>query len=356
MSTNRLFLDIHAIQVLPPSNVNRDDTGSPKTACFGGVQRARVSSQAWKKAMRDYFRNHGADAQIGIRTLKVPEYVAGKIRKIEPSFSVEEATLKAEEVLKNVGLKISKEGKVPALFFIGDRQAEELARAALDGEQDKGKLSKILKANPDIDIALFGRMVADNPELNEDASSQVAHAISTHEVRTEYDYYTAKDDLASEDNAGAAKLDTVEFNSSTLYRYANVALHEFYHQMGEDRETTIKALKLYVEAFSNSMPTGKSNTFANQTLPQALLLILRDDRPVSFVEAYENPVKAKNGYIKESIRRMFVECERVGKFVHAPVAVWYVLTEDMEQNLFGTAENDLFSLLDNLGKQLENSL
>ena len=59
---NRLFVDIHAIQSLPPSNVNRDDTGSPKTAIYGGVRRSRVSSQSWKRAIRQYFNNESADS------------------------------------------------------------------------------------------------------------------------------------------------------------------------------------------------------------------------------------------------------------------------------------------------------
>lgn len=117
-------------------------------------------------------------------------------------------------------------------------------------------------------------MVTDDPSLNEDASSQVAHAISTHAVQTEFDFFTAVDELSPEDNAGAGMLGTVEYNSSTLYRYANVAIHELLVQLGE-KKSVVNNLKLFVEAFANSMPTGKVNTFANQTLPQALVLSLR---------------------------------------------------------------------------------
>lgn len=99
MKNNRLFLDIHAIQILPPSNVNRDDTGSPKTAHFGGVTRARVSSQAWKKAMRDYFRDFGDGFQVGVRTLKVLDYVVGKMLEKDASLTEEVAKKKAEDVL-----------------------------------------------------------------------------------------------------------------------------------------------------------------------------------------------------------------------------------------------------------------
>ena len=137
------------------------------------------------------------------------------------------------------------------------------------------EVQEILRKDPAIDIALFGRMVADDPSLNEDASSQVAHAISTHGVQTEFDFYTAVDDLARRITP-CRYAGTIEFNTSTLYRYANVAVHELTRQLGNE-QTVINTLKLFVEAFSNSLPTGKVNTFANQTLPQTVLVALRED-------------------------------------------------------------------------------
>ena len=95
----RLFLDIHAIQTLPPSNMNRDDTGSPKTAQYGGVRRSRVSSQAWKKAMREYFNTHGDQSNVGIRTKEIVRYVADKIVELDSSISIEDALEKADKVL-----------------------------------------------------------------------------------------------------------------------------------------------------------------------------------------------------------------------------------------------------------------
>lgn len=186
-------------------------------------------------------------------------------------------------------------GKLRALLFLTKTQVEKIAEAAIEGKKDKKSLKRILNEEHTLDISLFGRMVASDPSLNEDASAQVAHAISTHAVQTEFDYYTAVDDLAPEDNAGAGMLGTIEFNSSTLYRYANVAAHELVRQL-VDKEAVVSALQLFIEAFSNSMPTGKVNTFANQTLPQALIVIVRRDRPVNLVSAFENPVKS-NGSV-----------------------------------------------------------
>ncbi|HEY9575533.1 MAG TPA: type I-E CRISPR-associated protein Cas7/Cse4/CasC [Lachnospiraceae bacterium] len=351
MKKNNLFMDVHVIQTLPPSNINRDDTGSPKTAQYGGVRRARVSSQSWKRAMRQYFLEHGDKANVGIRSLKIVDYVADKIQELDSTVERETAMKLADMVINAAQVK-TKDMKAKALFFMGNAQALMLAKAALEGEKDKKVLGSILKEKPDIDIALFGRMVADDPSLNEDASAQVAHAISTHAVQTEFDFFTAVDDLAPEDNAGAGMLGTVEFNSSTLYRYANVAVHELEKQLSNDRDTVKNTLKLFVEAFANSLPTGKVNTFANQTLPQALMINLREDRPVSLVSAFEKPIRAKDGYVGESIKKMSEECSKVEKFVKKPLLTVTLTLEDME-NLYGDLQaNTLEEVLQILDDKL----
>lgn len=353
-NSNRLFLDIHAIQILPPSNVNRDDTGSPKTAVYGGVTRARVSSQSWKRAMRKYFLNE-AEEDMGVRTVHVAKYVSDIIRKKDPSISGKDAFKKAERTLNAAGLPTSK-GKAKALFFIGKKQAEELAEATIAGEKDREKLSEILQDNQAIDIALFGRMLAKHIEINEDASAQVAHAISTHGIQAEFDYYNAVDDLRPEDQSGAAMLGNIEFNSSTLYRYANVAVHELVKQL-KDKDKAIDTARLFIEAFANSMPTGKLNTFANQTLPQLLMINVRQDRPVSLVTAFENPVKANGGNAEPSIVRLLDEEKKVEKFVKKPVCS-LIVTADEEISLpeWAEREDNLSDLLDEFKKTAEKLL
>ncbi|MFT8703792.1 type I-E CRISPR-associated protein Cas7/Cse4/CasC [Bifidobacterium aquikefiricola] len=345
MTDQRLFIDIHAIQSVPPSNINRDDTGSPKTAQYGGVVRARVSSQAWKKAMRDYFREHGELRNVGTRTLEVPRYIADEILKRDDNLTADEAIDRAVKVLNNAGVSTGKDNRVKALFFIGYQQAQELAEHAVNEDYDKASLKSILKHNTATDIALFGRMVADDPSLNEDASAQVAHAISTHAVQTEFDYFTGTDDLAPADNAGAGMLGTIEYNSSTLYRYANVAAHELVSQLGDDKDAAITALKLFVEAFITSMPTGKINTFANQTLPSAVVIVGRSDRPINLVNAFETPVKSREGYIDKSIDKLRSEFEKDNKFVESPAFTLTLnvpeLQESHEAGTFGALLNDL---------------
>ncbi len=256
MNNKRIFLDIHVIQTLPPSNVNRDDTGSPKTAVYGGVKRARVSSQSWKRAMRAYFANECKE-DLGIRSLDVVRYVAERIIEIDSSVTEEKAIELSQKAFDAVGISTKKNKKTKALFFLGKKQAKRLAEAVVNGCKDKKELQDIIRSNPAVDIALFGRMVADEKSLNEDASAQVAHALSTHEVKTEFDYYTAVDELAPEDNAGAGMIGTVEYNSSTLYRYANVSIHDLQRQLG-DKEQAIDAAKAFIQAFDASIACSLS--------------------------------------------------------------------------------------------------
>ena len=351
---NRLFLDIHAIQTVPPANINRDDTGSPKTAQYGGVTRARVSSQSWKRAIRKYFNENGDLGNVGIRSLEIVKYVANKIVEKDSLISIEEAMLMAEKTINTAKIS-TKEQKAKALFFLSDKQAEKLAQASIDKVTDKKQLESILNDDISIDIALFGRMVADNTILNEDASSQVAHAISTHAIQSEFDFFTAVDDLAPEDNAGAGMLGSVEYNSSTLYRYSNIALHDFYRQLA-DKEETINATKLFVKSFVESMPTGKINTFANQTLPQAVVVSLRSDRPLNMVSAFEEPIKSDNGYVDKSIEKLFSEYTKYDKILDKPIFTAYLILGDTEVNEIGKSEASLNDLLEDLGDQIEKNI
>jgi len=319
---------MHVLQTVPPSCLNRDDTGSPKTAIYGGVQRARVSSQSWKRAIREMFRDNFDESKLGVRTKKIVELVAEKIEAADPLLGHEVALEKAEGILNAAGVT-TKNGEAKALFFMGAKQAENLAVLALQEEKpDKKTIQLALKKGSAIDIALFGRMVADDPNLNTDASAQVAHAISTHRVDIEYDYFTAVDDRAPEDNAGAGMIGTIEFDSATLYRYATVAVHELCSQLSQDHDVTAQAVEEFVRAFVTSMPTGKQNTFANRTPADAVLLCLRTDQPVNLAGAFEEPVKASDkGLVAPSISKLVeYSTQLYGAMLDAPIIAWAVGT------------------------------
>lgn len=358
-ANGRLFLDIHALQTVPPSNINRDDTGRPKTSEYGGVTRSRVSSQAWKKAVRDYFHENSEFNNVGVRTLRVPQYLAAKIQEIDPSIEDDKALEIGAKASDLIGAKTKKnkddEPVASALFFIGEVQAKKVAQAILDGETDKKVYKELINQDHSIDLALFGRMVADDPSTNVDASSQFAHAISTHAVRTEYDFFVATDDFRVEDNAGAGMLGNIEFNSSTLYRYANANLHELSEQVGV--ENLVEAIKLYVKAFILSMPTGKVNTFANTTLPQAILLVGRHDRPTSLVSAFETPVYSPEGFIEPSVRALAKEYNNVQRFLDEPEFALYLSFDDLGIDVEGVDSVErLDELLEKLDAELNDKL
>jgi CRISPR system Cascade subunit CasC len=332
----RTILDLHVLQTVPPSNLNRDDTGSPKKARYGGVERARVSSQAWKRAMRQHFGTVLDRSELGTRTKRVVELLAEAIAARDPSREKEAEAL-AKSVLSAGGIKLAlPRGKkdVPEesgyLLFLSRLQIDRLADLAVAGEGlDKKAAQAVLKQHNSIDLALFGRMVADVTDLNVDASAQVAHALSTHAVDTEYDYFTAVDDHKAadvEEDAGAGMIGTVEFNSSTLYRYATVDVDLLRRNLGDD-EATVRAIEAFIDAFIRSMPTGKQNTFANRTLPDAIVVSLRDDQPVSFVGAFEEPVLAaeSGGRVAASVERLASYAKDVADaFDLAPVQTWVV--------------------------------
>lgn len=376
MSKNRLFLDVHAIQTLPPSNINRDDTGSPKTAQYGGVKRARVSSQSWKRAMRTYFIDNVDQSYYGLRTNKSIKSISEKLVGLDASLEGE-----AENIVLNYlsglghgsnnkpkGLtfefnKNSQEYLTESLLFLSNNQIEELANiiySDMDNEKENKNISKELSnainSNLSADIALFGRMVASAPKFNVDASSQVAHAISTHSVDTEFDFFTTVDDLAPDENTGAGMLGTVEFNSSTLYRYANVSIHELYKQL-QNKEAVLNTCKLFIKSFANSLPTGKVNTFANQTLPQFLMVSLREDRPVNLVSAFEDPIKSNDGYIEKSARALLDESSKVEKIVDKPLKTFVLDLNNYDFNYKGIENEDsLNKLIDDLGSFLEKEV
>lgn len=292
----RLYVDFHILQTVPPSCINRDDTGSPKTAVYGGVLRARVSSQAWKHAMRAAFAEN-AQMDVGKRTKKAAELVKEQILVLDPE--QKKADKMAKEALKYVGIKSDDKKGTDALIFISSAQAKALAELVVGGCTKDEEYEEALIKNPSADMVLFGRMVAQKASLKYDAAAQVAHSISTHAVQNEYDYFTAVDDCQAEDNAGAGHLGTVEYNSSTLYRYATVNVMELAGQLGAAQ--TAETVRAFGEAFLFSMPTGKQNTFANRTLPDAVYVTLREDQPVNLCGAFERAVpRSAQGYAAPS--------------------------------------------------------
>lgn len=325
-----MLIDLHVIQNIAPANLNRDDTGSPKDAIFGGYRRARVSSQAWKRAIRQAFETDGLlpKDQLAVRTKRVVNELVDRLKA--DGRSVEQREAVAVAMLGGIGLTAEREGEgekaeylTQYLLYIGRDEIAKLAAVAdthwtdlaaanpAAGTQtgrDRKKASKTaitpeiqaqvmhaLDGSRAVDLALFGRMLADLPVKNVDGAVQVAHAISTHAVEFEFDYYTAVDDLNTVDETGAGMIGTVEFNSATFYRYTSIDVGDLAKNLGNDHDLAVKAALAYVQGFLMAIPSGKQSSFAAQNLPSAALAVVREHGRWSLANAFVRPVPARSG-------------------------------------------------------------
>jgi len=368
MTRPTLFVEVHILQSLPPSNINRDDSGTPKQALYGGARRARVSSQAWKRATRIEFAKAEPAADRATRTKRIAALLSDRLALLAADGGAgvdkEGADRLAAALLEPLGIKKSskKEEQSAYLLFFGKRQLDSLI-ALLDGragellalsdedlKKEVGQLPVVaaLSTGHPAEVALFGRMVADLKDLNVDASVQVAHALSTHAVRTEFDYYTAVDDENVEDS-GAGMIGTVEFNSATLYRYAVLGVHQLRDNLTSPQATREAAVR-FVGAFARSMPAGHQNSFAHRTLPHLVLVTVRTDQPVNLVSAFETPVTGHSGLAVESATKLADELTQTGRTwgsVPAHVLATYGMEGDKLAEAFGPSA-PFPALLENL--------
>ena len=326
-----MFIELHLIQNFAPSNLNRDDTGNPKDTDFGGVRRARISSQAIKRAMREepifaevtqvpngerskWMTRPIAEALVAngkneesskrIATAFVNEYAA-KSDKKNPERSSVLVYFSQEEIDEAVKGILKKWDE--ALAAIQDeedfKKAVKAAKKPLkDVVKDLMKATKTRTSAPD--IALFGRMLAENPSLNIDAACQVAHAISTHRVNMDMDFFTAVDDLQEDDETGSSHMGVTAFNSACFYRYARVDFKQLVKNLNGNEELAKKTVKGFLRSALRAIPSGKQNSFAAQNPPSFALAVTRKDgMSWSLANAFEKPVRTafEGGFVKNSI-------------------------------------------------------
>ncbi|MER2092062.1 MAG: type I-E CRISPR-associated protein Cas7/Cse4/CasC, partial [Saccharopolyspora rectivirgula] len=161
-------------------------------------------------------------------------------------------------------------------------------------------------------------------DINVDAAAQVAHAISVHSVETEFDYYTAVDDRLDDDETGAGMIGTVEFNSATLYRYAAVDVNRLADNLG-DALATRRAVEAFLQAFVRSMPSGKQNSFAHRTLPEAVVVVVRESQPINLVGAFEKPIREleRKGRVKRAAEELCNEAQEIERaYGEKPISSW----------------------------------
>ena len=353
-------LELHILQNFAPSNLNRDDTGSPKDCELGGVRRARISSQCYKRAIREAFVTHRLldEDERATRTKRLVEAVADQVvaaTKIDP----ERARLAVVCALGGAKLtaELKPEGdhqvwKTQYLLFLPSRVVAELAGLVAEhlealtpppagaeeskaekpakGKAAKSKKQEKTEAKDEVpvelrkqierlladgsrtpELGLFGRMIADAPEWNVDAACQVAHAISTHRVSMEFDFYTAIDDLKREDTAGSDMMGTIPFNSACFYRYLVVDVADLEKNLGGDAAAHAQAKKTLaalLRAAVLAIPSGKQNSMAAHNPPSFVLIDVRDGgAPRSLANAFVSPVRPDQGENGDLVARSVVK-------------------------------------------------
>lgn len=384
------FVELHLIQSFVPSCLNRDDTGSPKDCQFGGVRRARISSQCFKRAIRQYFK--GSDrwaASLGTRTKRLVEKTAETLMS-QTERTLEDAVKVSQNLLqvvfgKNMMDKAKPEMTQYLLFFsakemesfaeIAGNFWDELVKIESSKEENEGteptesaetpvkkgnkkgtkiavskELEKAVKTllnqPPSIDLALFGRMIADKPDSNVDGACQVAHALSTHATPQEVDFFTALDDLKPEDTSGSDMMGVVEFNSACFYRYLTLDWSALQNKLGEESSAK-KAAEAFLEAALLAVPTGKQNTFAAHNPPSFALAIVHEGQRFSLANAFEKPVWSKNGIIEKSVQQMGDYLQQIekeyGKFLvgKAPCKVFMGIPAEENHPNFGSRKENL---------------
>jgi CRISPR system Cascade subunit CasC len=327
-----MLIQIHILQNYAPSNLNRDQSGSPKDAVFGDRKRGRISSQCLKRSIRlsPAFANEFAgDGLLGSRTQQLPTLLKRALEELGATEDeVKAIVLRAAEIgrestkgRQEEGDEEETTGEGPAveatagetkqLIFLDrghelPQMAEKLlAQCRKAGVKDfsnpkKVKIADITKAlgssvPRSVDIALFGRMTTSEAFKDVQAASQVAHAISTHVVEQEFDYYTAMDDLKPEDEPGADMIGDIEFNSCTYYKYLNVHWEELLKNLGGPENATVarRAVAALLKAAALSQPSGKQNSFAAFSLPDFILVELSPSNlAVSYANAFLRPARA----------------------------------------------------------------
>ncbi|MFU0833393.1 MAG: Type I-E CRISPR-associated protein Cas7/Cse4/CasC [Oscillospiraceae bacterium] len=328
-----MLIEVHMLKNFAPTNLNRDDTGSPKSCMFGGVQRGRISSQCLKRSWRTspLLKAELGDV-MGIRTRKLPELVVDKLK----ANGIDEKYLSiVEKRLSGFANKDNKENKkgnwTSQVVIYSPEDIDAVAQAV----QEKIESSKSVQAfekltakdlenavkgakmRPiSLDIALFGRMVTSNAFADVEASMQVAHAISTHRVVMETDFFTAMDDLIDgTQEMGAGMTGDIDYNSSCYYIYASLDTNKLAENLKYSEnaaELVRKSVPALLRTMAFTNPSGKQNTFAGHSLPSAVLVECKKyPVPVSYANAFVNPAYAskESDLISVSIQKLvdFVE-------------------------------------------------
>lgn len=300
------LIELHILQSFPVSCLNRDDVGAPKSATFGGVNRARLSSQCLKRAIREHCQDEFPDEPFaGIRSRFLHASFVEALRSAE----VEEPEKAADELVKVFSKTDPKNREqVTTAVYLSPGELSSIAAAMKAGKSAKDAAKKAQRLDA-ADIALFGRMVANDPTLNVEGAAMFSHALSTHKADNEIDFFSAVDDRKTDaDDAGAGMIGTLEYTSAVYYRYAGLNLDllaDEHHLGGLELDQRKAVVNAFIRATLMAVPGARRNSMNANTLPSYALGIYKDrGQPLQLINAFEEPVPGINGIVKQSEKKL----------------------------------------------------
>ena len=345
------IIELHILQSYPVSCLNRDDLGAPKSATFGGCTRARLSSQCLKRAHRELFKELTPQFAQGVRTKLLVSAFSdimakrGKLLELHPDLAIDLAAVWS--TLESADSKTGKskkgkasseiERKMTTLAFVSPAEMDAMVEAAvlfyegkkkgkggnLEDINSKDTLASVSKAAAkDVklmdaaDIALFGRMVAgQNSDLCIEGAAMFSHALSTHRAEPEMDFYSAIDDLQPSDESGAGMTGVLEFSSACYYRYIAINLDLLKENLkGVDDEEIKEILTAFIKSALESVPAARKNSMNAFTRPGFVMGMRRSStQPIQLVNAFETPVRSKDGYLQASVDKLREEWKNISE-------------------------------------------
>ena len=344
------FIQLHLLTAYAPSNLNRDDLGRPKTAKMGNTDRLRISSQSLKRAWRtsDCFYQSLSD-HIGVRSRRFARDWVYK-PMIDNGISEKIAKESAIKIAGQFGkLKNEKSPKDP----LNNLEIEQLVHISSNEQQVIKQLVDLLisekreptdnevkllrKENSSIDIALFGRMLADSPAFNIEAACQVSHALGVSTVTIEDDFFTAVDDLNNNDvDAGSAHLGERGFASALFYTYVCISRDLLLENLNGDEVLVEKTLKALTESAAKIAPTGMQNSFASRAYTSYLLIEKGSQQPRSLAVAYFNPIRSQD-LVNDAITRLEEQRDKFDKVYGQCADSRYVLNSETGEGTLSAA-------------------
>jgi CRISPR system Cascade subunit CasC len=327
------LIELHILQSFPVTCLNRDDVGSPKSATFGGTQRARVSSQSLKRATRLRARDESSGGFEGIRSrfLVQPFTDALLTAGLDESAAAEKAKILCELFSK---VDAKKPDQVTTAVYLSPGEISQIATAVAAGEAPDKAIKKVNRLDA-ADIALFGRMIANDATLNVEGAAMFSHALSTHATANEIDFFSSVDDRKGDsEDAGAGMIGTLEFNSATYYRYVAINLDLLFDakHLGPitEQEKRKTLLTDFIKAVLMAVPGARRNSMNGATLPTEVLGIRKDKgQPLQLINAFEDPIKSKaNGYAAKSRDEMLAHHDKLKQTWDIQTAAESLLSED----------------------------